>query len=225
MTTHDPERDPDDADTGTPHEVHSGHDVPRWMRFMERGTTIMMLGGIGSLVFSFFALGILPLGELSGEVRRSTPATYQPMNELEQAGFAVYKREGCAYCHSTFVRDTPSDVARFGPPAEAWEFQDQYPQQWGTRRIGPDLSRESGKRSDGWQYAHLFNPRSTVPQSIMPSYPWMFEDSASGELVPTKEARGLVAYLNYLGRAIDEAGPQTQRGKDAVNGVFGQQGH
>lgn len=209
-----PEASAKATDAGSDHE-------PRWARFLERGETIMLLGGIGSLVFSFLALGVLPLIELSDEVTRSTPAAFTAMDATEERGFTVYKREGCAYCHTTFVRDTPSDVRRFGPPAEAWEYQDQYPQQWGTRRIGPDLSRESGKRSDGWQYAHLYNPRSTVPQSVMPSYPWLFAEAPDGSVVPNEDAEALVAYLNYLGRDMAEAGPQTERGKRAVSGSGG----
>ncbi len=200
--------DDDAAVTGPemdPEALHDDHD-PRWVRLLERSETIMLLGGVGSLVFSFLALGVLPLMELTKEVDRSTPASYEPMTAIEREGFAVYKREGCAYCHTTFVRDTPSDVQRFGPASQAWEYQDQFPQQWGTRRIGPDLSRESGKRSDGWQFAHLHDPRSTVPQSVMPGYPWLFEERADGTVVPKPEAEALVGYLNYLGRAMSESG-------------------
>lgn len=213
-----PEESPElSAKAVDPAEDHE----PRWVRRLERGETVMLLGGIGSLVFSFFVLGVLPLIELGDEVDRSTPAAYAPMSAKEERGFTVYKREGCAYCHTTFVRDTPADVRRFGPPAEAWEYQDQYPQQWGTRRIGPDLSRESGKRSDGWQYAHLYDPRSTVPQSVMPGYRWLFSEQPDGSVVPNEDAEALVAYLNYLGRDIERSGPQTERGKNAMSGSAG----
>jgi cbb3-type cytochrome oxidase cytochrome c subunit len=214
-----------DALRDAPRETRPGHDLPRWMRALERASTVMLFGGVGSLVMSFLALGVLPLIGLADEATRHTPPQYHPMNSLERVGFAVYKREGCAYCHSTFVRDTASDVRRFGPPAEAWEFADQYPQQWGTRRIGPDLSRESGRRTPDWQYAHLYDPRSTVPESIMPRYPWLFSIGPGGERVPTEEARGVVAYLDYLGRAMAEAGPQTDRGRAAVDGDHGPGGH
>ncbi len=207
-------------------EARSDEHDPRWVRLLERTETIMLLGGIGSLVFSFLALGVLPLIELTKEVDRSTPASYEPMTEVEQEGFTVFKREGCAYCHTTFVRDTPADVQRFGPASEAWEYQDQYPQQWGTRRIGPDLSRESGKRSDGWQFAHLHNPRSTVPQSMMPGYPWLFEEGADGTVVPRREAQSLVAYLNYLGRAMSESGgADTERAPAAPDDDSEDSGH
>jgi cbb3-type cytochrome c oxidase subunit II len=219
MTHHNPSPDAPEASAKAV-SADSDHE-PGWVRFLERGETIMLLGGLGSLVFSFLALGVIPLIDLRDEVTASTPASYDAMTAEEEHGFTVYKQEGCAYCHTTFVRDTPSDVQRFGPPAEAWEYQDQYPQQWGTRRIGPDLSRESGKRSDGWQYAHLYNPRSTVPQSVMPSYPWLFSEAPDGSVVPNEEAAALVAYLNYLGRDIAESGPQTERGKNAMHGSAG----
>jgi cbb3-type cytochrome oxidase cytochrome c subunit len=218
VTEHEPSVD-------SPQETRPGHDVPRWMRVLERASTVMLLGGVGSLVVSFLALGVLPLIGLADETTRYTPAAYRPMSTLESVGFAVYKREGCASCHSTFVRDTASDVRRFGPPAEAWEFADQYPQQWGTRRVGPDLSRESGLRTPDWQLAHLYDPRSTVPESIMPGYPWLFVAGPGGQPVPTDEARGLVAYLDYLGRAMADAGPQTERGRSAVGGEYGHEEH
>jgi cbb3-type cytochrome c oxidase subunit II len=112
------------------------------------------------------------------------------------------------HCHSQFVRPLPSDTRYFGHPSEAWEFRHDLPFLWGTRRIGPDLSRESGRRSDAWQYAHLYNPRTTVPESIMPGFPWLFTKTEDGRIMPTEEGRALVAYLNRLGRAMREAGPQ-----------------
>lgn len=201
--------------TAVPPEHSAPVHGSRFIRMLERGTTVMLLGGVGSLVLSFMALGVVPTIELRSQMNADTPASWQPMTAQEQLGFAVYKREGCGYCHTTFVRDVPSDVDRFGPAAEAWEYQDQYPQQWGTRRIGPDLSRESGVRSDAWHYAHLYDPRGTVPESVMPAYPWLFHTAADGTVIPTEEAQGLVAYLNYLGRAIKVSGPQTDRGKAA----------
>ena len=101
------------------------------------------------------------------------------------------------------MRTISSDVQRFGAPTAAWETQYDYPQLWGTRRIGPDLSRENGLRTDDWQYAHLYNPRSTVPDSIMPGYSWMFSGDAAQ---PNVDARDLVAYVRSLGRERSLAG-------------------
>jgi cbb3-type cytochrome c oxidase subunit II len=188
-------------------------------RFLERGEVIILLAGFGSFLLSFATLGLVPILSMRQQIRQTTPKEFAPFTALEAAGFQSYARNGCGYCHSQLVRTLPSDIQLFGVPAEAWEFQKDYPHQWGTRRIGPDLSRESGKRSDAWQYAHLYNPRSTVPQSVMPGFPWMFTRSADGQLTPDDEARAIVAYLNYLGRAMREAGPQTSPDPAAMYGV------
>ncbi len=193
-----------------------------YQRFLERVEVIILLGGFGSFLLSFATLGLAPILSVRRQVRETTPKEMRAYTNLEAAGFESYVRNGCAYCHSQFVRPIPSDMQLFGTPSEAWEFQNDYPHQWGTRRIGPDLSRESGKRSDDWQYAHLYNPRSTVPQSIMPGFPWLFTKSAdSGKPLPNDEARALVAYIRYLGRAMSESGPQTSTGRGAMPGMSG----
>src|SRR5258707_1114740 len=110
---------------------------------------------------------------------------------LGQRGRLIYGREGCAYCHTQQIRRTLADIARFGAPTAAWETQYDYPQLWGTRRIGPDLAREAGVRSDDWQFTHLYNPRLVVRDSVMPAYPYMFNGNASQ---PNQEARDLLVY-------------------------------
>lgn len=180
-----------------------------WYTRFERFESILLFAGVGSLLVSFIGLGLLPALEIGDQIEKNTPETYQAMTAEEQHGFEIYQREGCAYCHSQFVRTTDADEVRWGQAAEAWEYQDQYPQQWGTRRIGPDLSRLAGVYSDDWHLAHLYNPRSTVPDSIMPSYPWLFDEGPDGEVTPTREGEALVAYLQSLGENMRVAGPQT----------------
>src|SRR5439155_10931339 len=80
----------------------------------------------------------------------------------EQRGRVIYGREGCAYCHTQQIRSLAADVRRFGAPTEPWETKYDYPQLWGTRRIGPDLSREFNLHSRDWQLTHLYNPRLVV---------------------------------------------------------------
>jgi cytochrome c oxidase cbb3-type subunit 2 len=50
-----------------------------------------------------------------------------------------------------------------------------HPFQWGSKRIGPDLARVGGKYSSDWHYAHLKNPQSVVPESLMPHYAFLAE--------------------------------------------------
>lgn len=158
---------------------------------------ILFIAGIGFFVLSIVVLGVLPGQRLEQQVQDNAPEDTPDYTAAEQRGRQVYAREGCAYCHTEQVRHLDSDVERWGAPTMPWETRYDRPQLWGTRRIGPDLAREAGVRSDDWQLVHLHNPRDTVPESIMPSYPWLFKGSADK---PTQEARDLVAYLQTLGK-------------------------
>jgi cytochrome c oxidase cbb3-type subunit I/II len=155
------------------------------------------VAGLGCFLFSFVVLAVWPNQTLEGEIAASRPSGLPDLSASERRGRAIYGREGCVNCHSQFVRATAADVRRFGPASQAWETEKEFPQLWGTRRIGPDLARESGKRSRDWHLTHLYNPRWVVPESNMPAHPWLFRGSA---LEPTSEALDLVAYLDSLGR-------------------------
>lgn len=159
--------------------------------------------GLGFFAISFLALGVFPGIKLHRSMEQNTPAGVNlSLNAREKRGQQIYARNGCAYCHTEQVRFTAADEWRFGPATQAWETQTEYPQMWGTRRIGPDLARESGRRTRDWQLVHLYDPRYTVPDSVMPGYPWLFEGSADH---PSEDARALVDYLNALGRPALEA--------------------
>ena len=105
---------------------------------------VAFVAGFGFFVLSFVVLGILPAMQLQAEINRTAPDSMQPLTASEEHGRIIYGREGCGYCHTEQVRTITQDVQRFGAPTAAWETQYDYPQLWGTRRIGPDLSR--GKR-------------------------------------------------------------------------------
>ncbi|HEY7520867.1 MAG TPA: cbb3-type cytochrome c oxidase subunit II [Methylomirabilota bacterium] len=109
-----------------------------------------------------------------GDVKwiRHDASDYTP---TEQRGRAVYVREGCWYCHSQYVRPVAGEDFRWGPVSEAGEYAHDQPHLLGTRRIGPDLTRVGLKYSDDWHYAHTWDPRITVPESIMPRFKWLFE--------------------------------------------------
>jgi cytochrome c oxidase cbb3-type subunit I/II len=160
-------------------------------------------GGVGFFALSFLVLAILPGKELADEIKRVAPVTMPMLTASEQRGRVIYGREGCAYCHTQQIRSLAADVRRFGAPTEAWETKYDYPQLWGTRRIGPDLSREFNIRPRDWQLTHLYNPRLVVRDSVMPPYPWLFSGSANQ---PTQEALDLLAYLQSLGRARQLSG-------------------
>ena len=97
----------------------------------------------------------------------------RPYTPLELAGRDIYVREGCYLCHSQMIRSLRDEVERYGHYSLAAESMYDHPFQWGSRRTGPDLARVGGKYSDDWHVAHLSNPRSVVPESIMPGYPFL----------------------------------------------------
>jgi len=97
----------------------------------------------------------------------------KPFTPLQLAGRDIYQREGCVGCHTQTVRPLKSEVMRYGDYSKAGEFYYDHPFLWGSKRTGPDLAREGGKRPDAWQKAHFENPQSMVPQSNMPAYRWL----------------------------------------------------
>ena len=99
----------------------------------------------------------------------------RPYSPLEQRGRDIYVREGCYLCHSQQIRALRDEVERYGHYSLAAESMYDHPFQWGSKRIGPDLARVGGKYSSDWHYAHLKNPQSVVPESLMPHYAFLAE--------------------------------------------------
>ena len=159
--------------------------------------------GVGFFALSFLVLAIIPGKELEDEIKQVAPVTMATLTASEQRGRIIYGREGCAYCHTQQIRSLAVDVRRFGAPTEAWETKYDYPQLWGTRRIGPDLAREFNLRPRDWQLSHLYNPRLVVRDSVMPPYPWLFNGDPNQ---PTQEGLDVLAYLQSLGRARQLSG-------------------
>ena len=100
---------------------------------------------------------------------------------LELEGRDIYIREGCHVCHTQMIRPFRAETERYGHYSTANEDVWEHPFLWGSKRTGPDLDRVGGRYSDDWQRAHLYNPRDVVPESKMPSYPWLFENRLSGK--------------------------------------------
>ena len=105
----------------------------------------------------------------------------KPYPALELAGRDVYVREGCYNCHSQMVRTLRFETERYGHYSLAGESVYDRPFQWGSKRTGPDLARVGGRYSDDWHRVHLINPRDVVPESNMPSFPWLAENAIDGE--------------------------------------------
>ncbi|WP_114913112.1 cytochrome-c oxidase, cbb3-type subunit II [Acidibrevibacterium fodinaquatile] len=103
----------------------------------------------------------------------------RPYTPLELAGRNIYIREGCYLCHSQMIRALRDEIERYGHYSLAAESMYDHPFQWGSKRIGPDLARVGGKYSNDWHYAHLRNPQSMVPESLMPHYAFLEETPLS----------------------------------------------
>ncbi len=127
------------------------------------GILIMVaIGGIVELVPLYF------LGSTIEKVQGMRP--YSP---LELAGRNIYVREGCYNCHSQMVRSLRDEVERYGHYSLAAESMYDHPFQWGSKRTGPDLARVGGKYSDAWHVEHMRSPKSIVPGTVMPGYPFL----------------------------------------------------
>ncbi|MGL5532380.1 MAG: cytochrome-c oxidase, cbb3-type subunit II [Plesiomonas shigelloides] len=154
----------------------------------------------------------------------------KPYTALQMEGRDLYIREGCHTCHSQMVRPLRAETERYGHYSVAGESVWEHPFLWGSKRTGPDLARVGGRYSDTWHREHLLDPRSVVPESNMPAFPWLEENVLTGELtgkklalfrdnfgVPYTEAQiasagadvkgktemdALIAYLQSLGLAM-----------------------
>jgi len=137
------------------------------------------------IVFTLAAISIgglveiVPLHYIEGTVEDVKNAdgkdAVRPYTALEQLGRDIYTREGCYLCHSQMIRPFRDEALRYGHYSLAAESQYDHPFQWGSKRTGPDLARVGGKYSSAWHGKHLTAPRSVVPESIMPNYPWLKE--------------------------------------------------
>ncbi len=186
----------------------------------EKFSRIFLLAGLASLLVAFLVLAFVPatmvedVGEQVGlpvSVPNDFKKYYGSLADYHAAlkrGRDIYIAEACWHCHSQYVRPVSNENLRYGPIAQPGEYQNvlNLPQLFGTRRVGPDLSREAGLRPNDWHFAHLFNPKWVEPQSVMPRYSWYFNvKSVNGEPVeiePKPEAVALVAYLQWLGSEV-----------------------
>ncbi|AEB58136.1 cytochrome-c oxidase, cbb3-type subunit II [Ectopseudomonas mendocina] len=176
------------------------------------------IGGLTQIVPLFFQ-----------DVTNEPVEGLKPYNALQLEGRDIYIREGCVGCHSQMIRPFRAETERYGHYSVAGESVWDHPFLWGSKRTGPDLARVGGRYSDEWHRAHLYNPRNVVPESIMPAYPWLVENSLDGKDTAKKmsalralgvpysdedvagagdavkgksEMDALVAYLQVLGTAV-----------------------
>ncbi|MEP3302909.1 MAG: cytochrome-c oxidase, cbb3-type subunit II [Roseibium sp.] len=145
-------------------------------QIFEKNSFVLLIGilivvAIGGLV------EIAPLFYLKSTIEKTEGV--RPYTPLELVGRNIYIREGCYLCHSQMIRPMRDELERYGHFSLAAESMYDHPFQWGSKRTGPDLARVGGKYSDDWHVEHLIDPRSVVPVSIMPGYPFLAETKLS----------------------------------------------
>ena len=168
---------------------------------------------IGLVVLAISIGGLVEIVPLFFQNSTTEPvAGLKPYSPLRLVGRDVYIREGCYNCHSQMIRPFRAETERYGHYSVAGEFVYDHPFQWGSKRTGPDLARVGGRYSDEWHRAHLDNPRDLVPESNMPSYPWL----ANAQLVPAEVTAKMRAMQTLGVPYTDEeitAGPGQLEGK------------
>ncbi len=197
-------------------------------QFIERNIGLMIVLILIAVSFG----GIVEIVPLMSQKMVTEPIDgLEPLTPLQLEGRDIYIREGCTVCHSQMIRPLRAEVERYGHYSVAGELVYDHPFVFGSKRTGPDLARVGGLYSDDWHRAHLLDPRSVVPGSIMPSYPWLFEESIDLEVLAKKvavlqtlgvpysdedianaanglenstEADAVIAYLQQLGTLITE---------------------
>ncbi len=176
---------------------------------------IIVAASIGGIV------EIAPLFTIDETVE--LPDDLRPYTPLELAGREIYIREGCYACHSQMVRSLADELDRYGPYSLASESAYDHPMLWGSKRTGPDLARLGGKYSDDWHVAHLIDPRSVVPASIMPSYPWLtrpLDTDLLSDALATLARLGVPYDEDMIAAAEADALAQSRPDSDAVDGFL-----
>lgn len=192
----------DEADEHLPLTAQPIHDGKyAWHRVFERkpitfailSTIAITIGGLVEMLPTFLVKSNIP-----------TIASVKPYTPLELHGRDLYIREGCNACHTQMVRPFRSETERYGEYSKAGEFVYDHPFLWGSKRTGPDLHRLGNKYSDAWHYNHMLDPTLMSPNSVMPAYPWLFEQTMDLSNIESK-----ILAMRQLGVPYD-AGSEKQ---------------
>jgi len=197
---------------------------------LESKAGILFVAGIGFFAFAFLSNVVVPvlmfrdLPEKTAEEVVNANVMYQftELSERYPAAFReafgepteekcaealrlgrqLYAGEGCWHCHSQFVRPVSNESLRYGEVSKTEEYQNelQRPVKFGTRRVGPDLSRQGGRHGNDLHAAHFNRPKSLVPESPMPNYPWFFDGSPDK---PNRSGLAMMTYVQWLGSWLD----------------------
>jgi cytochrome c oxidase cbb3-type subunit 2 len=193
---------------------------------------LIFLASFFALATSWFGFVLMPqlqIGRQQPVELADTGQAYPPMRPGEaRQGEQVYRANGCFYCHSQQLRpegfgaDAEPERGWRGRPGVVQSVAEDYlydrPAMLGTQRIGPDLTNIGLRQTNEMELLkHLYNPRASMPTSVMPPYRYLFDKhelkrwekpspdalnvpgvAAGYEILPKPEAKELVAYLLSL---------------------------
>lgn len=186
----------DEATEAAPLIKEEKHAESGWHSVLERKPVLftvltvvaILIGGVIEMVPTFLIKSNVP-----------TISSVKPYTPLELHGRDIYIREGCVNCHSQMIRPFRSETERYGEYSKAGEFVYDHPFLWGSKRTGPDLHRVGAKYPDSWHYYHMLDPGSVSAGSIMPSYPWLYENS-----IDIEATAGKISALRTIGVPYEE---------------------
>ncbi len=170
-----------------------GEDFHNWLE--RRGVLFTVLALIATAIGG--AVEIIPTIFIDSNIPKL--ASVKPYSPLEVEGRDIYVREGCYNCHSQMIRPFRSEVERYGPYSKAGEYVYDHPFQWGSKRTGPDLLREGGKRPNLWHFNHMYEPESMMYGSIMPNYKWIVTND-----LDTSDIKEKLKTLRKLGTKLKD---------------------
>ncbi len=204
----------EDAEAAALEPTYTPHKGEYWHRALERKPLILMvlaivavsIGGLIEIVPTMLVKSNIP-----------TISSVRPYTPLELEGRDLYIREGCYNCHSQMIRPFRAETERYGEYSKAGEFVYDHPFQWGSKRTGPDLAREGGKKlrkPNSWHFNHMLDPTTMSPGSIMPPYPWLIEDdldvSLTGDKISAMRTLGVPYPVGYENQALADLQAQAQ---------------
>jgi cytochrome c oxidase cbb3-type subunit 2 len=171
-------------------------------KILEKNATLLLVGSL--LVVTIGGIvEITPLFYLQNTIEKVEGM--RPYTPLELTGRDIYIREGCYVCHSQMIRPMRDEVERYGHYSLAAESMYDHPFQWGSKRTGPDLARVGGRYSDEWHVAHLTNPQSVVPESVMPKYGFLLNREINTQDLQAKLETHAMVGVPYTSEMIEAA--------------------
>ena len=166
---------------------------------------------IGFTLLVVSMAGLVEILPLTFQKSTTQPVSgVRPYTPVQLAGRDIYIREGCHTCHTQMIRPFRAETERYGHYSVAGESVYDHPFLWGSKRTGPDLARVGARYSNEWHRVHLLNPRDLVPESNMPSFPWLAKNLADAESISTKLKALRLVGVPYTEKEISEAKSQLE---------------